>query len=97
MDAFRNPQSNVAGWSKLMHRFWQANKEYCDEHFKLIPNVVDGPWPVKYSVGSKPALIGKKLTQYYWRKPHVFEIDVDISSSTIASNILKLVSDSLFF
>jgi hypothetical protein len=28
------------GWERLLYRFWQADKDYCDQRFKLIPNVV---------------------------------------------------------
>lgn len=28
------------GWEALLSRFWQAEQEFCDERFKLIPSVV---------------------------------------------------------
>lgn len=28
------------GWQTLLSRFWQAEKSFCDERFKLIPSVV---------------------------------------------------------
>lgn len=48
---------------------------------------------MKRSVGSTPAILGKKLTQkyYYDKQRNVFEVEVDVSSSTVAANILGLV------
>lgn len=80
------------GWKNSLRRFWQCNKEYCDQHFKLIPNVVHGPWPLKMAIGSKPALTGTKLSQYYFRGENYLEVDIDIGSSSVAANILSLVS-----
>ena len=28
------------GWKMALRRFWECNQSYCDERFKLIPNVV---------------------------------------------------------
>jgi hypothetical protein len=28
------------GWQRQLFRFWQADKSFCDQRFKLIPNVV---------------------------------------------------------
>lgn len=47
---------------------------------------------VKMAVGTKPALIGKKLRLHYTRGPRFFEIDIDIGSSSVASRILTVVS-----
>jgi hypothetical protein len=55
---------------------------------------VEGSWAVRSAVGQKPALIGKKITQTYIRRPenpNVFEIDIDISSSHMAVGILRMV------
>lgn len=43
------------------------------------------------AVGQKPALTGKKVSQHYYRGPGYFEIDVDLSSSAIATGILAMV------
>lgn len=86
------PQPAVGdGWKNSLKSFWECNKGYCDERFKLIPNVVNGPWPLKMAIGSKPALTGTKLSQYYFRGENYFEIDIDIGSSSAAANILSLV------
>ena len=52
-------------------------------------------------VGSRPALIGNKLANRYHSStagatgPQYFEIDVDISSSSVANTIVNLVKGSL--
>ncbi|CAM9877731.1 unnamed protein product [Chrysoparadoxa australica] len=63
---------------------WQPNR------FKLIPKIAEGPYAVKRVVGSKPTLLGRKLTQRYFRGPHYIETDVDVGSSVIAQNIVAL-------
>jgi hypothetical protein len=83
--------SNI-GWKKSLRNFWKADKSYCDSRFKLIPSIVEGPWAIKLAVGHRPALIGnKKLNLTYTRGPGYLEVGIDISSSTLATRILKLV------
>ncbi len=65
-------------------------KDFRNERFKLIPNIVEGPFIVKKAVGNTPALLGKKLTQRYFRGAHYVETDVDVSSSVVALNIVGL-------
>ena len=43
------------------------------------------------AIGSKPALTGTKLAQYYYRGENYLEVDIDIGSSSVAANILSLV------
>ena len=42
------------------------NDAFRKNRFKLIPNVVEGPWVVKQAA-NVPALIGKKLTAAFTR------------------------------
>ena len=44
--------------------------------FKLIPTVVEGPYIVRKAVGNKPALLGRKLNQRYFRGSGYVETDV---------------------
>jgi len=64
--------------------------DFRNERFKIIPEICDGPLIVKKAVGSKPALLGKKLAQRYFRGENYIEIDVDIASSIVASRIVSL-------
>ncbi len=66
------------------------SRDFRNERFKLIPNIVEGPFIVKKAVGNTPALLGKKLTQRYFRGPYYVETDVDVSSSVVALNIVGL-------
>ena len=45
------------------------------------------------AIGSKPALTGTKLSQNYFRGDNYLEVDIDIGSSSVAANILSLVSE----
>ncbi|CBN79393.1 conserved unknown protein [Ectocarpus siliculosus] len=60
-----------------------------NRRLKLFPKVLEGPWVVRKAVG-KPCVIGKKLTARYFRRPGYFEVDIDVGSSTLASNATHL-------
>lgn len=63
-----------------------------DRRFKLIPTVTEGNWMVRSAVPSaKPALLGQKLQQRYFRGPNYVETDVDVGSSVIASQIVGVL------
>lgn len=79
------------GFPQLARKFFLGdNKEFRDERFKLIPRISEGPFIVRKSVGSKPAILGKKLTQRYFKGENVLELDLDVGSSTIAHRLLQL-------
>jgi hypothetical protein len=63
-----------------------------NKRFKLIPNIPQGSWIIRQSVGTTPVLLGQKLTTKYSRGPNYLEVDVDISSSSVAANITNLVA-----
>ncbi len=64
--------------------------DFRSRRFKLLPMIVDGPWIVRRAVGSTPTLLAQKLACRYFRRPGIFELDIDINSSTIASNTVSL-------
>lgn len=84
--------NSTSGWRKSIAKFWMVDKEYCDKRFKLIPTMLEGPWLVRQSVGSKPCLLGLRLKLQYTRADRYFEIGINIESSVIATQVLKLVS-----
>ena len=43
--------------------FFGNDDDFRDDHFKLIPKVVEANFIVKNAVGSKPAILGRKLKQ----------------------------------
>jgi hypothetical protein len=68
------------GFRKLLLDFFRGESdEFRDQHFKLIPRVEEGPWVVRVGVPSKPALIGTKLKNRYFRGENYLEMDVDAS------------------
>ncbi len=68
-----------------------SRDDFRSRRFKLLPTIVDGPWIVRKVVGSTPVLIGQKLTCRYFRRPGIFELDIDLHSCKIASNAVSLV------
>lgn len=47
---------------------------------------------MKQAVGNTPSIMGRKLRQPYYRGDHYFELDLDVTSTSVGSAILKLVS-----
>ncbi|XP_042019980.1 protein ENHANCED DISEASE RESISTANCE 2-like isoform X1 [Salvia splendens] len=76
----------------LLQRFVDGDDEARNSRLKLIPSVPKGSWIVRQSVGSTPCLLGKSVDCTYIRGPSYLEIDVDISSSTVANGVLGLVN-----
>lgn len=58
--------------------------------FKLIPMIVEGPWVVKTAVRSRPCILGQKVVQRYFGGKGYLEVDIDVGSSVIASQIVSL-------
>ena len=57
--------------------FFGDSDEFRNERFKFLPKVVEGNFAIKMAVQDTPVLMGKKLTQYYFRGDNYFEIDVE--------------------
>ena len=77
--------------SELLHDFMTNDDDRCrDERFKLIPCIVEGPFIVRQAVGSTPTLIGKKLSQIYYKGDGYYEVDIDIASSAVANRVTGL-------
>ncbi|XP_076894572.1 protein ENHANCED DISEASE RESISTANCE 2-like [Bidens hawaiensis] len=75
----------------LLYRFIHGDDNFRNQRFKIVNRIVKGPWIVKATVGNYSAcLLGKALTCHYHTGPNYLEIDVDISSSKIATAILHL-------
>ena len=67
-----------------------------NERFKLIPRVVEGPYPVKRVVENRPVLLGNKVTLRYFRGPNYLEIDAKVDESMVAASIIKVEPFSFF-
>ena len=57
----------------------------------MIPNISQGSWIIKQSVGTTPVILGQKLRTKYFRGEKYFEVDVDIGASSVAASITNLV------
>lgn len=78
-------------FGRLMKEFiFGESDQFRDDHFKLIPRIVEGNYIVRKAVGTKPSILGKKIKQYYVRGERFFEMIVDIASDPIAQRIVKL-------
>jgi hypothetical protein len=79
--------------SLLRSFFFGDSDEFRNERFKMVPQILDGPWIVRNAVPNKPALIGKKVTHRYFRSTlgaGYMELDMDVSSSSIANRLTQL-------
>lgn len=84
-----------SAFATLFRRFREGDQAFRDGAFKIIPQVVKGPWIVKQSVGSGsssvPVLLGKRLDIDYFTGAGYVEVDVNVHSNAVASSITKMV------
>ncbi|KAG1697938.1 hypothetical protein DVH05_015422 [Phytophthora capsici] len=78
-------------FSELLNDFFDGDDQFRNSRFKLIPTVVEGSFIIKQSVGSKPTLLGNKLKCPYHRGENYFEVDIDISSNSVANTVVGMV------
>jgi len=75
----------------LALRFFKGeDDEIRNDRFKLVPRIVEGPFIVRRGVPSKPAIMGRKLTQRYFRGDNYLELCIDVSSSIVAWKITQM-------
>ena len=96
MDEIRSGRS---AFGRIMKEFIFGDSDsFRNQTFKLIPRIVEGNYIVSKAVGTKPAILGKKIKQLYVRgggsngqdDDRFFEIIVDIASDPVAKRITKL-------
>lgn len=80
----------------LMQKFVDGDNEFRTSRFKYIPNIVVGSWVVKKGVGQTPVILGNKLAQNYYEDENrqYIEVEIDVSTSSVAGSVLKLVKSS---
>lgn len=83
------------GFSKLWNQFLEGDDGFRNQRWKIIPRVEQGPWVVKSSVGTTPALLGMKVDQKYFRGDRYIEVDIDVGSSKVASMLTGLILASM--
>lgn len=77
---------------RLAKRFCFSDSDiFRNETFKLIPKIVHGgSFVFRQAVGSKPVLLGQKVSQKYYRTEDYCEVLVDIASDPIAKRIVRM-------
>ena len=83
--------SDGSGASLLCKEFlFGEDDKFRDKTFKLIPQIVEGNFIVRKAVGSTPAIMGTKLSQYYSRSDRFCEVILDCGSSQVATGVIRL-------
>lgn len=79
--------------NSILHKLINGDDDsFRDQRFKIVSNVVKGPWVVKAAAGKFGAFVaGKAVECSYYRGPNYFEIDVDFSSSAILTALVRFM------
>eukprot|EP00511_Aplanochytrium_stocchinoi_P011685 CAMPEP_0204875178 /NCGR_PEP_ID=MMETSP1348-20121228/45245_1 /ASSEMBLY_ACC=CAM_ASM_000700 /TAXON_ID=215587 /ORGANISM="Aplanochytrium stocchinoi, Strain GSBS06" /LENGTH=677 /DNA_ID=CAMNT_0052031465 /DNA_START=13 /DNA_END=2046 /DNA_ORIENTATION=- len=83
--------TNYKRFDKMLKEFINGDDEFRNSKFKIIPNVVEGSYFASRAIGSKPAILGTKITTNYYRGDNWFEVCVDIGSSRVAGTLMGIV------
>ncbi|KAF8099911.1 hypothetical protein N665_0235s0014 [Sinapis alba] len=76
----------------LLKRFIDGDDTFRNQRFKIVSQVVKGPWIVKAAAGRFGAfLLAKTVKCTYHKGPNYFEIDVDTGSWKILSALVRLL------
>jgi len=59
--------------------------------FKVIPRIAEGNWMVKRAVGTKPALLGQKLTHQWTITDRYLDISCDVGTSRVATALVGML------
>jgi len=83
-------------WVSLLQSLYQSGESqektaFVDSRLKLVPVLVEAPWMLRMAVGHRPAITGTKIEQRYFRGRGYLEVDVDLSSSSVAAGIISTV------
>lgn len=77
---------------RLANKFcFEGDDSFRNATFKLIPRIVHGgTFVFRQAVGSKPVLLGQKVSQKYFRTQDYCEVLVDIASDPVAKRIVRM-------
>jgi len=78
-------------FNKMLDEFIEGDDEFRNSKFKIIPNVVEGSYFASRAIGSKPAILGTKITTEYYKGDNWFEVCVDVGSSRVAGTLMGVV------
>ncbi|GBG29447.1 Protein ENHANCED DISEASE RESISTANCE 2-like [Hondaea fermentalgiana] len=80
-----------AKFDRMLEKFISADDAYRNSRFKIIPSVPEGYFIARRAIGSKPAILGRKIQTDYYRGDNHFEVCVDVGSSTVAESLMGVV------
>jgi len=86
--------SSLKSFDTLLSRYLNNDDDFKNNRLKLIPRAHDANWIVSKVVGQNPSLLCKSIKSKHYNineNLHVVSLDLDITSSTLASNILSVV------
>lgn len=77
----------------LLQRFMDGDDDsYRNQRFKIVSQVLKGPWIVKAAAGQFGAfLVAKTVRCTYHKGPNYFEVDIDTGSWPILSALVRLM------
>ncbi|CAF2015164.1 protein ENHANCED DISEASE RESISTANCE 2-like [Brassica napus] len=76
----------------LLKRFIDGDDSFRNERFKIVSQVVKGPWIVKAAAGQFGAfLVARTVKCTYHKGPNYFEVDVDTGSWPILAALVRLL------
>jgi len=75
---------------KLWNEFLNGSDKFRNEHFKIIPRIVEGNWFVRNSCGNKPCLLANALVHSWNKTDSYLEIECDTMSSRLAASLCDL-------
>ncbi|CAH8324919.1 unnamed protein product [Eruca vesicaria subsp. sativa] len=76
----------------LLKKFIDGDDTFRNQRFKIVSQVVKGPWIVKAAAGQFGAfLVARTVKCTYHKGPNYFEIDVDTGSWPILSALVRLL------
>jgi len=89
-------QEPSAGTAALLEEFFNGDDAFRNQRVKIVPHLAVGAWLVQRAIGSKPAILGTKITTTYHadERGRWFEIDVDVHSSTMAGYVLQVLRNA---
>ena len=78
-------------FDRMLREYCEGTDEYRMNRLKIIPGLPRGSFLAKQVVGNTPAIVSNKLTTTYHAGPNCFEVVVDVTSSSMASSVLKVI------
>jgi hypothetical protein len=92
------PEGVDVPFDNAYSRFKAGDTAFRNARLKFFPSIVTGPWAVKFAAnrlgGSRPCIIGKKLTATYNDGPNYIEVNINVGSSKIASSLNGIIVSS---